>query len=65
MLRAGGLGDPILYDTRTAYGYRPLPGQTHRRLHGARVHVNALGLRGPDVDVAKPPGVTFICRPPA
>ncbi|HYR95656.1 MAG TPA: SGNH/GDSL hydrolase family protein [Candidatus Binatus sp.] len=47
-LRLAGLGHPILYDNRIAYGYRPLPDQTRRRLFGARVHVNHLGLRGPD-----------------
>jgi len=47
-LRLVGLGDPILYDNRTSYGYRPLPGQTRRRLFGARVQVNELGVRGPD-----------------
>ncbi len=48
-LRMIGLGDPILYDNRGTYGYRPLPDQTHRRLFGARVHVNHLGVRGPEV----------------
>jgi len=57
-LRALGLGDPVLYDNRLAYGYRPRPEQTRRRLGGARVHVNALGVRGPDVAPARPPGVT-------
>jgi hypothetical protein len=48
-LRLIGLGDPILYDNRASYGYRPLPGQTRARVFGARVHVNELGVRGPDV----------------
>jgi hypothetical protein len=56
-LRAFGLGDPVLYDNRLAYGYRPLPDQTRRRIGGARVHVNALGVRGPDVAATRPPGV--------
>jgi hypothetical protein len=47
-LRLVGLGHPILYDNRATYGYRPRPDQTRRRLFGARVHVNGLGLRGPD-----------------
>jgi hypothetical protein len=47
-LRAIGLGDPVLYDNRLAYGYRPLPSQTRARIGGARVHVNALGVRGPE-----------------
>jgi lysophospholipase L1-like esterase len=47
-LRILGLGHPILYDNRATYGYRPLPDQSVRRLFGARVHVNRLGLRGPD-----------------
>jgi lysophospholipase L1-like esterase len=57
-LRAVGLGDPVLYDNRLAYGYRPLPNQTHRRIGGARVHLNALGVRGPDVPAAPAPGAT-------
>jgi hypothetical protein len=48
-LRVIGFGDPILYDNRATYGYRPLPAQSRRRLFGAHVHVNALGVRGPDV----------------
>ncbi len=48
-LRVVGFGDPVLYDNRAAWGYRPLPDQTRRRFGGARVHVNALGTRGPDV----------------
>jgi len=56
-LRALGLGDPVVYDNRLAYGYRPLPDQTRRRLGGARVHVNALGVRGPEVAPTRPPGV--------
>ncbi|HEV7730634.1 MAG TPA: hypothetical protein VGR62_00665 [Candidatus Binatia bacterium] len=48
-LRVVGFGDPVLYDNRAAWGYRPLPDQTRRRFGGARVHVNGLGTRGPDV----------------
>jgi hypothetical protein len=58
VLRAMGLGNPVLYDNRVAYGYRPLPNQTRRRIGGARVHVNALGVRGPDATAARPPGTT-------
>jgi hypothetical protein len=58
VLRAIGLGDPVLYDNRLAYGYRPLPSQTRRRIGGARVHVNALGVRGPEVAATRPPGAT-------
>ena len=57
-LRALGLGDPVLYDNRLAWGYRPLPDQTRSRLFGARVHVNALGVRGPDVAATRPPDTT-------
>lgn len=57
-LRLYGLGDPVLYDNRLAYGYRPLPDQTRRRIGGARVHVNALGLRGPEVAAVRPAGTT-------
>jgi hypothetical protein len=52
--RAIGFGDPILYDNRVAYGYRPLPNQESRRFGGTRVYVNALGVRGPDVAAARP-----------
>jgi hypothetical protein len=54
-LRLIGFGDPVLYDNRLSYGYRPQPNQTRRRLWGARVHVNALGLRGPEVAIDRPP----------
>lgn len=57
-LRAIGLGDPVLYDNRLAYGYRPLPSQTRRRLGGARVHVNALGVRGPEAAPTRPADTT-------
>jgi lysophospholipase L1-like esterase len=57
-LRILGLGDPVLYDNRLAYGYRPRPDQTRRRIGGARVHVNALGVRGPDVAPARAPDTT-------
>jgi hypothetical protein len=55
-LRLIGFGHPILYDNRATYGYRPLPDQSQRRLFGAHVHVNSLGLRGPDA----PPGALRI-----
>jgi len=57
-LRAIGLGDPVVYDNRLAWGYRPLPDQTRLRLFGARVHVNALGVRGPDVPAMRPRDTT-------
>jgi lysophospholipase L1-like esterase len=57
-LRALGLGDPVLYDNRTAWGYRPLPNQTHTRLNDATIRLNALGTRGPDVTLPRPPGTT-------
>jgi hypothetical protein len=55
-LRALGLGEPLLYDNRAAWGYRPLPDQTRER-RGVHVHVNALGTRGPDVASGHTPGV--------
>ena len=58
VLRALGLGRPLLYDNRLAWGYRPLPDQTRTRWRGARVHVNALGVRGPDVAATRPPDTT-------
>ena len=56
-LRLLGLGDPVLYDNRRAWGYRPRPDQERRRLGGARVHVNNLGTRGPEVEAKRPAGV--------
>src|SRR5262249_6596744 len=57
-LRVLGFGEPVLYDNRVAWGYRPLPDQPRQRFGGARVHVNALGVRGPDVAPTRPPGTT-------
>lgn len=57
-LRVLGLGDPVLYDNRTAWGFRPLPDQLRRRLRGATVRINAIGTRGPDVAIPRPAGVT-------
>jgi hypothetical protein len=57
-LRLLGLGQPVVYDNRLAYGFRPLPHQTLRRLRGATVRINALGLRGADVAPARPAGTT-------
>jgi len=54
-LRLVGLGDPVLYDNRAGYGYRPLPSQWRRRLWGAHVRINALGFRGPEVAPERPP----------
>ena len=56
-LRLWGFGSPVVYDNRTAWGYRPLPDQTHQRIAQARVRVNALGVRGPEVEAGRPPGV--------
>jgi lysophospholipase L1-like esterase len=58
VLRALGLGHPVVYDNRLVWGYRPLPNQTQSRFLGARVHVNALGVRGPDVAAVRPPNTT-------
>lgn len=57
-LRFFGLGRPVLYDNRLAYGFRPLPNQALRRLGNATVRINALGLRGPDVSPTRPPDTT-------
>jgi hypothetical protein len=57
-LRVVGLGHPVLYDNRLAYGFRPLPDQTLRRLGNATVRINSLGLRGPDVAPARPADTT-------
>lgn len=56
-LRLWGLGRPVVYDNRTAWGYRPLPDQVHQRIPQARVRVTALGLRGDEVEGRRPDGV--------
>jgi hypothetical protein len=56
-LRLLGFGHPVLYDNRSAYGYRPRPNQTTRRLGGARIHINNVGTRGPDVTPTHGPDV--------
>jgi len=57
-LRMIGFGRPVLYDNRLAWGYRPRPDQTLIRFRGAAVHVNALGVRGPDVAAKRAPDTT-------
>ena len=47
-LRKMGLGDPILYDTHSDYGYRPTPNQLVQRFSGAVVRINNLALRALD-----------------
>jgi len=59
-LRILGLGRPVLYDNRLAYGFRPLPDQALRRLGNATVRINALGLRGPDVAPTRPADTTRV-----
>lgn len=43
--RSLGLGDPIVYDTDSLYKYRPHPNQTVRRIDGAVIHINNIGIR--------------------
>ena len=45
-LRTIGLGDPLLYRTHAVYGYELLPAQQAKRLRGAKVTIDANGLRG-------------------
>jgi hypothetical protein len=45
ILRSAGLGSPPLYVRDVACGFRLRPNQTLERFHGARLHVNNLGLR--------------------
>ena len=40
-----GLGNPVIYDTSPLYGYRPLPDRQYRRVRGAEIRFNNLGLR--------------------
>ena len=40
-----GLGDPLLYQSSPLYGYRPQSNQFVRRVNGAEIRVNNLGLR--------------------
>jgi hypothetical protein len=44
-----------MYEPHHALGYVLRPG--YERNEGSQIHVNALGLRGPEVDRAKAPGV--------
>ncbi|MEM0962076.1 MAG: hypothetical protein AAGK21_05980 [Bacteroidota bacterium] len=43
--RSLGLGDPILYHATVAGGLRPLPSQSVERVGGARVTIDASGVR--------------------
>ena len=45
VLRAYGLGHPILYQVNSEYGYRPQPNQLTYRIGGSRIRINNLGLR--------------------
>lgn len=56
--RALGFGTPLLYRA-SASGYELVPDQTVRRL-GKVTHVNAQGLRGPDLTPSVPAGVSRI-----
>ena len=40
-----GLGDPIRYDSNYIYGYAPKENQKKRRIKGANVTINDIGLR--------------------
>ncbi|MEQ9639860.1 MAG: SGNH/GDSL hydrolase family protein [Alphaproteobacteria bacterium] len=53
VLRAIGLGDPVLYDAHPAYGYAPHPNQQRERRRGAVVTIDSRGLRTP-VDWRQP-----------
>jgi len=55
-LRAAlGLGNPILYDADSAYGYFMRPNQHTRRLL-ARTNINSRGMRCPEFNSHKPSG---------
>jgi len=60
-LRVYGLGDPGLYEVNPLYGYRPKAHQTVRRIRGAMVHTNNIGLRAnTDWDSASANKVLFL-----
>jgi hypothetical protein len=56
LLRAIGLGKPILVQPDQAAGYILKPNQELHRF-GGNVHVNAYGMRSDDLPASKPPGV--------
>ncbi len=53
VLRAMGLGYPVLYDAHPVYGYAPQPNQRRERRAGAVVTIDGHGLRTP-VDWREP-----------
>lgn len=54
--------DPFaaIYEPYGNYGYRPKPGKVEKFMNGTRSPFNALGYRGPLVNLDKPPGTLRI-----
>ncbi len=40
-----GLGNPVIYNSSSIYGYRPLPNKEYSRFRGAKIKFNNLALR--------------------
>jgi lysophospholipase L1-like esterase len=56
-----GLGNPVLYETSSVYGYRAIPNQNVRRF-GNRIFYNAQGLRSEPISPNPVPGtVRVLC----
>jgi lysophospholipase L1-like esterase len=56
-----GLGQPVLYESSQAYGYRPLPNQDILRF-GNRIFYNAEGLRSEPISTNPRPGtIRVLC----
>jgi hypothetical protein len=56
ILRTQGFGTPVLYVADPDIGYYPEPG-VHLQRYGGLVATNSFGMRSPEVDRDKPPGV--------
>lgn len=54
--------DPFaaIYEPYGNYGYRPKPGKVEKFMNGTRSPFNAMGYRGPVVNLEKPPGTLRI-----
>lgn len=46
----------VLVEPHGEFGYRPRPERTHEYPNGTAAYTNAMGFRGPEVAVPKPPG---------
>jgi hypothetical protein len=58
-LRVVSVGQVMTYERDPAYGYRMRPSQLVST-YGDPIEINAIGLRGPEVIAARPPGVVRV-----